>query len=476
VHTVQDVFEILAKNLPQAANYFFSYMVLQALSTSSGTLLQIGALLTWYVLARILDTTARGKWARNVTLSDVRWGSFFPTYTNFACIALVYSIVAPLISLFAVATFVLLWVAQRYAMLYITRFESDTGGLLYPRAINQTFTGLYVMELCLTGLFSIARNEAGEAACATQAIIMIVVLVLTVMYQVLLNLSFSPLFRYLPITVEDEAVLRDEIFQRAQDERFGLGSAVGKGEAEDDEDEDEGANENENKHDDDDENNMDGLQSWIGPLGGGGDRRSPNEQVQIEMQILRRARRRWLNSNAASRLATTATFNPVRIAGQVGSWAKRETRSTARRLVGGGGEGGAGEGGGVGDGSGGGTNRMLSMAAQYRAQQRQRDIEAQRAMGDALFGGVHDEIEDLTPKERDVMVRHAFQHNALRARRPAVWIPRDDIGISDDEIARTRRYSDYIWITDTGTALDSKVRVVYGRAPPDFSEVDLISL
>jgi hypothetical protein len=57
-----------------------------------------------------------------------------------------------------------------------------------------------------------------------------------------------------------------------------------------------------------------------------------------------------------------------------------------------------------------------------------------------------------------------------------VWIPRDDIGVSDDEIIRTREFSDHIWISNEGTALDSKVRVVYGRNPPDFSEVDLINL
>ena len=75
-----------------------------------------------------------------------------------------------------------------------------------------------------------------------------------------------------------------------------------------------------------------------------------------------------------------------------------------------------------------------------------------------------------------MLVRKAFQHYALRARRPTVWIPRDDIGVSDDEIRRTVEFSEHIWISNEGTALDSKVRVVYGRNPPDFSEVDLINL
>jgi hypothetical protein len=45
---------------------------------------------------------------------------------------------------------------------------------------------------------------------------MIVVIALTLLYQLLLNKLFAPLFRYLPITFEDEPVLRDEAFQQAQ--------------------------------------------------------------------------------------------------------------------------------------------------------------------------------------------------------------------------------------------------------------------
>jgi len=98
-------------------------------------------------------------------------------------------------------------------------------------------------------------------------------------------------------------------------------------------------------------------------------------------------------------------------------------------------------------------------------------------MADALYGGFADEIEDLTPEERDILVKNAFQHYALRARRPVLWIPRDDIGVSDDEVRRTREYSNSnIWIANSGAALDGKFRVVYGKNPPDFSEIDLIDL
>ncbi|KAI0424592.1 DUF221-domain-containing protein [Xylaria sp. FL1042] len=406
--------DTLAKNLPSAANYFFSYMILQALSASSGTLLQIGALANWYIISRIFNKTARNKWTTNTTLPDVKWGSYFPVYTNFACIGLIYSVIAPIISIFAIITFSLLWIANRYSMLYVNRLAIDTGGVLYPRALNQTFTGLYVMEIALIGLFFLQTNGKGSHVCTPQAIIMIVVTILTALYQLLLNMSFGPMFRYLPITFEDEAVLRDEAFQRAQDRRLGL--------VDDDDD------------DDTKESDEGSLPSHRQNVDGPSDRRQKG-----------------------GRGGKLSNLNPVRGIVHAGTWAVRSGKTTYDHTLGR-------------------AEKGIKSAAKFRDERKQKDLEAQRAIGEALYGGFHDEIEDLTPEERDVLVRRAFVHSALRARRPTLWIPRDDLGVSDDEIKRTRDLSEHIWISNEGTALDSKVRVVYGRAPPDFSELDIIQL
>ncbi|KAG9234998.1 hypothetical protein BJ875DRAFT_375275 [Amylocarpus encephaloides] len=357
--------ETLAVQLPKAANYFFSYMILQALSTSSGNLLQILTLILWYVLPKLQDDTARQKWTRNTRLPTVNWGQYFPVYTNFACIAIIYSVVAPIIIIFAIITFSLLYMANRYNMLYVNRFQLDTGGLLYPRAINQTFTGLYFMEVCLVGLFFLVRDENGKLACSSQAIIMIVAIFLTVLYQYLLNMSFGPLFQHLPITCEDEAVIRDQIFENAQARR---------------------------------------------PTTAGEDTEAcVAAREDIEMSRLNKP--------------TSENTHP-----------KRQKR-------------------------------------------KHRDAEAQKKIADALYGGINDEIEDLSQEERDILVHRAFQHVALRARRPTIWLPRDDIGVSDDEIKRTREFAGKnIYISNVGAALDGKSRVVYGMNPPDFSETDIINL
>lgn len=355
---------------------------------------------------------------------------------NYFISGLVYSVISPLILVFNIITFSLFWIVYRYNTLYVTKFRFDTGGLLYPTAINQLFTGLYLMELCLIGLFFLVKNARSDGStygtpCKVQGIIMIVVFILTFLFQWLLNKAFGPLLRYLPITLEDEAVMRDEEFARAQEKQWGL-----------DENEQEG----------------DGIQD---------DPRHPEhrsasedwEAGNIEMHNIQASNERGrLEPRSLGIRVPEAVGNLVPIKS---SWANQSRRKMSEQ-------------------SGDVGSPRSNRHAHHDTSHKSPDIEAQRmgtnALGEALFAGIKDEIEDLTPDERDKLVQRAFQHEALRARRPVIWVPRDDLGVSDDEIHRTRNFSKYIWISNEHTGLDGKARVVYRRSPPDFSEVDLIEL
>lgn len=401
--------EMLAQNIPKSSNYFFSYMILQAMSVSAGALVQIFNLVSWFILAPWLDSTARKKWGRTTNLNQMQWGTFFPVYTTLASIGLIYSVISPLILVFNVITFGLFWFVHRYNTLYVTKFRFDTGGLLFPKGINQLFTGLYVMELCLVGLFFLVRDVDGSVACKGQGICMVVVLVLTALYQYFLNEAFGPLIRYLPITLEDDAVRRDEEFHRAQRVRLGL-PEDGFGEA---------------------------------------DVEGEDPKQTIEMQSLS-------HPGELHKFHQSSPLSPR------SPWASRSPQ-TARRS------------------SYFGTNAESSVPTLKRLREKAaEDAEAQGPVNQlkmqSLFAGIHDELEDLTPDERDQLVQRAFQHDALRARRPVVWIPRDDLGVSDDEIYRIQRFSKHIWVSNQYQALDGKCRPIFSRSPPDFSEIDLIQL
>lgn len=497
INTISDVPNLLAQNIPRASNYFFSYMLLQALSVSAGALVQVGSLIKWFVLAPLFDSTARDKFKRQTSLSEIQWGTFFPVYTNLACIGLIYSVISPLILVFNIITFSLFWFVYRYQTLYVTKFTRDTGGLLFPNAINCTFTGLYVMEGCLAAMFLLVRNAEGNVACLGQAIGMAVILFLTAIYQILLNKAFSPLFRYLPITLEDDAVRRDEEFARAMSKKH----EIIEGEEEDTNLQDE-LERRERQSREDDRN------------------AEEYEMQRIESDKRRRSRRQELpelepyeiqNPEIAMnhedesrgyklfRKTADATLNKLPVSAlQVRSrtekrksWADRSNNrrpsysqhtdhedarvppsdsfSTASRH----------HNPATRDKSP--PRRVLDQLNNLNPLLgRPKDIEAQRVargkLADALFAGVSDELEDLTPEQRDTLVQRAFQHSALRARRPVIWIPRDELGVSDDEVRRMAAFSKNLWVSNVRQGLDSKGKSVYSGAPPDFSEVDLIQL
>jgi len=109
--------------------------------------------------------------------------------------------------------------------------------------------------------------------------------------------------------------------------------------------------------------------------------------------------------------------------------------------------------------------------AAYKAKRRAFETEANK-----LYGKIPDDLEDLTADERDALLSRAFKHEALRAKRPCIWIPRDPLGVSDDEVANTAKLSPYIWISNVKQGLDKKGNCYYTGPPPDFDEVDLIQL
>lgn len=337
---------------------------------------------------------------------------------------------------FNIVTFSLFWLVYRYNTLYVTKFRFDTAGLLFPTAINQLFTGLYFMELVMIGLFFLVRDVdltdenravAVGTPCKVQAIIMICILALTAIYQYLLNSAFGPLLRYLPITLEDEAVERDEEFARIQEKRWAM----------------EEAGEN--------------VNDLVMPLDSG--RYSPTPKGaadDIEMHDMKHGKE-------------FGRLDPRSIGERVGkivpvatSWADR-SRSKGPKS----------------------PNPVLDIDLlrrrhRYHRKRTPAQLEGQQtganALSEALFAGINDEIEDLTPDERDRLVQRAFQHEALRARRPVIWIPRDDLGVSDDEVRRTQKLSSHIWISNEFTGLDKKGKVIFRKSPPDFSELDLIEL
>jgi len=85
----------------------------------------------------------------------------------------------------------------------VSTFPYDTEGQLYSTALKQLFTGIYMMELCLIGLFLSIRNDRGVLTGIGQAVIMMIATTLTIIYQLFLGNIFFSILKYLPAFTKD---------------------------------------------------------------------------------------------------------------------------------------------------------------------------------------------------------------------------------------------------------------------------------
>ena len=432
IHNTASVPQILATNLPTAANYYFSFLVLQALSISASSILQTIRLLNFYVFSSV--NTPDSVFNKLSFTWRTRIGSNIPWYTTFAVVGLVYSVIAPLMLVFMLLTFSLFYIVIKNNILYVIRTgDVDSGGLWFPSAINQTFTGLYFMEVCLIGLFFLVRDVHGKVTCEAQGIIMSIVFVLTIMYQIWLSVNFNGLFKYAPLRLEGEALVRDKEFEttrltsNVQDGRPAGEEAMAANEQAVD------TNKNDASH----------LQAPRYPQGLGVSHASrPRATSGISQRSTDMVAQQKHDKHQAKRILARLNqpLNETRLAELESHLARGEAR--------------------VG-------NTLIP---------RQRDVEAQM-LNDPISKIImqhNDELEDLTSEERDMLVSVAFTHPILRESKASVWIPRDELGVSDDEVRRTRELSRDLAIDNRGAFFNRKLKVEVDKPPPDMSEFALV--
>jgi hypothetical protein len=77
---------LLAQHLPDASNFYISYIVLQGLTFTSGALLGIAGLVIGKVLGKFLDSSPRKIYSRWANLAGLSWGTMLPPLSLLAVI------------------------------------------------------------------------------------------------------------------------------------------------------------------------------------------------------------------------------------------------------------------------------------------------------------------------------------------------------------------------------------------------------
>ncbi|KAI1210262.1 DUF221-domain-containing protein [Annulohypoxylon truncatum] len=183
--------ELLARQLPKASNFYLTYFIIQGTTSAADNLLNYSDLLSFLFCGYLFDKTPRQKFNRYTSMKGIAWGKLFPKFANFAIIAISYSCIAPLVLGFATLGLSLYYFSYRYNLLFVIQPKIDTKGQAYTLALEHLLTGVYIAELSLLGLFGL-RKATGPS------IIIMVLFIITVLYNMLMNKYLAPLEKSLP--------------------------------------------------------------------------------------------------------------------------------------------------------------------------------------------------------------------------------------------------------------------------------------
>ena len=201
---------LLARKIPTVSNFYISYFIVQGLTIASGVISQVIGFVIFNIFYKYLSGTPRKMYTKWANLSAISWGSTLPVFTNIAVIGITYSCIAPLVLGFATIGMSFFYLAFRYNVLFVTDSQIDTKGLIYPRALQQLLTGVYIAEVCLIGLFGIAATPG-------PLILMVIFTIFTVLYHFSLNSALDPLLYTLPKSLEsEEEAIRTELSMATQ--------------------------------------------------------------------------------------------------------------------------------------------------------------------------------------------------------------------------------------------------------------------
>lgn len=184
---------LLANNLPKASNFYIAYFLLQGLTAPPFAMAQIVPLILNQFLGKILDKTPRQKWNRYNTLNKPNWGVVYPAVQILVCIWMCYAMIAPLVLIFSSLTLCMLYLANVYSYNFVQGFSTDNRGRNYPRALFQLFVALYIAEVCLLGLFIMAKTWG-------PLVLEAVMLAVTALAHIYFKRKFIPLFDAIPLS------------------------------------------------------------------------------------------------------------------------------------------------------------------------------------------------------------------------------------------------------------------------------------
>ncbi|KAJ3232428.1 hypothetical protein HDU81_002980 [Chytriomyces hyalinus] len=147
------VFQILAGTLPTGATFFINYITIDIVFFALELLRP--AILIWNAFLKVSNKTPRQVHEMNLMTSYLNFGILYPIHILIFIIALIYSVVAPLILLPATIYFGLGYLVYRNQLLFVYVKEWEAYGRHWTMAFSRIIIGLIIFQITMAGMFLI---------------------------------------------------------------------------------------------------------------------------------------------------------------------------------------------------------------------------------------------------------------------------------------------------------------------------------
>ncbi|KAF9363362.1 hypothetical protein BGX34_004310 [Mortierella sp. NVP85] len=189
-----------SEKLPQSSTFFVTYVLLRGLTGPALELLQIVPLLLNFFFTQLLAKSPHQIWDVQGRLQAADYGILFPPQTLIFCIGIVYSTIAPLILPFVTFYFTMHYFVYRHQFLYVYQQPVETGGVAFPTAVKQVYTGMFISQITLFGLF-LMKQAAMTKPAVPQLVLVVILVVITSLSLGNMNEAFNPLVEFLPVAL-----------------------------------------------------------------------------------------------------------------------------------------------------------------------------------------------------------------------------------------------------------------------------------
>ncbi|KAF9122713.1 hypothetical protein BGX30_001816 [Mortierella sp. GBA39] len=195
---LDDIVMLIAENLPRSSAFYINYVLLRGFTGPALELIQIVPLLLNFFFTNLTAKSPRQIWDVQGRLESVNYGVLFPEQTLIFCIGIVYSTIAPLILPFVTFYFTIYYFVFRHQFLYVYSQPVETGGLAFPTAVKQVFTGIFICEITLIGIFVLKQATFNAVP---HLVLMIILFACTALSLSNMNEAFDPLVTFLPVAL-----------------------------------------------------------------------------------------------------------------------------------------------------------------------------------------------------------------------------------------------------------------------------------